>query len=188
MVPVSVVGMVLSAPVLEAWLGPEFREGAAAMAILLALWLPYAASGVLIAVLVAAGRAALVARYAWAVAAASVVLALVLIPPLELEGAALAATLPSTVVVPFLLRPAVAAAGIGVGAVLREAALPAYALGAALAAVLGAARLLLDVEGVAAVVACAVGGAALYWAAFYGLVMRPGEREFVRSLVSARRR
>ena len=155
MVPVSVVGMVLAAPVLEAWLGPEFREGATAMAILLALWLPYAASGVLIAVLVAAGRAALVARYLWAVAAASVVLALALIPPLELEGAALAAALPFTAVVPFLLRRAVEAASTTTGEVLGEAALPAYALGAALAAILGAARLLLDVEGVAAVVGCA---------------------------------
>jgi O-antigen/teichoic acid export membrane protein len=188
MVPVSVVGMVLAAPVLEAWLGPEFREGATAMAILLALWLPYAASGVLIAVLVAAGRAALVARSLWAVAAASVVLALALIPPLGLEGAALAAALPFTAVVPFLLRRAVDAASTTTGEVLGEAALPAYALGAALAAILGAARLLLDVEGVAAVVGCALAGALLYWGAFYGLVMRPGEREFVRGLVSARRR
>lgn len=186
MVPVSVIGMVLSAPVLEAWLGPEFREGATAMAILLGLWLPYAASGVLIAVLIAAGEAALVARYAWTVAAASVVLAVALIPPLDLEGAALAAALPFTAVVPFLLRRAVAVAGTGVGEVVREAALPAYALGAALAALLGAARAVLDVEGVLPVVACAVVGASLYWAAFFGLVMRPDERAFVRSLVRSR--
>ena len=114
-VPVAVVGMVLSAPVLEAWLGPEFRQGATAMAILLALWLPYGASGVLIAVLVAAGQARVVARYAWTVCGASIALAVALIPPLGLEGAALAAALPFSAVVPFLLRRTVAAGGAGVG-------------------------------------------------------------------------
>jgi O-antigen/teichoic acid export membrane protein len=182
MVPVSVVGMVLSAPVLDAWLGPEFRQGATAMAILLALWLPYGASGVLIAVLVAAGEAAVVARYAWTVACSSVALALVLIPPLGLEGAALAAALPFSAVVPFLLRRAVAVAGVGVGEVMRESFAPSYALGAALAACLGVARAALEIEGVVAVVACGLAGAALYWAAFYAVVMGPDERRFVRSL------
>jgi O-antigen/teichoic acid export membrane protein len=182
MVPVAVTGMVLAAPVLEAWLGPEFREGAAAMAILLALWLPYGASGVLIAVLVAAGEARLVARYAWTVAGTSVLLALALIPPFGLEGAALAAALPFSAVVPFLLRRAVAAADVGVGEVLRESAAPAYALGVALAAALGIARALLDLEGVVPVVAAGLVGAAVYWAAFYGVVMRPEERRFVRSI------
>lgn len=186
MVPVAVTGMVLSAPVLAAWLGPKFREGGAAMAILLGLWLPYGASGVLIAVLVAAGRARLVARYTWTVAASSVLLAIALIPPFGLEGAALAAALPFTAIVPFMLRRAAAEAGVGVGEVLRESALPAYALGALLAAGLGAARLLLDIEGVVAVVACALAGAALYWAAFYGLVMRPEERRFVTSLTTSK--
>jgi O-antigen/teichoic acid export membrane protein len=187
MVPVAVTGMVLAAPVLEAWLGPEFREGAPAMAILLALWLPYGASGVLIAVLVAAGEAALVARYAWTVAAASLALALALIPPLGLEGAALAAALPYSAVVPLLLRRAVAAGGAGVGEVLRAAFAPSYTLGAALAAGLAIARALLDVEGVLAVVACGLAGAALYWVAFYALVLRPEERRFVRSLASGAR-
>src|SRR5204862_5154865 len=113
----------------------------------LGLWLPYWASGVLIAVLVAAGRARLVARYTWTVAASSVLLAIALIPPFGLEGAALAAALPFTAIVPFMLRRAAAEARVGVGEVLRESALPAYALGALLAAGLGAPRLLLELEG-----------------------------------------
>jgi O-antigen/teichoic acid export membrane protein len=182
MVPVAVTGMVLAAPLLDAWLGPKFREGGTAMAILLALWLPYGASGVLIAVLVAAGQARLVARYAWTVAASSVLLAVALIPPLDLEGAALAAALPFSAVVPFMLRRAAAEAGVGIGEVLRESALPAYTLGAGLAIGLGITRLTLDIEGVVAVVVCGLAGVALYWEAFYRLVLRPDERRFVRTL------
>jgi hypothetical protein len=80
----------------------------------------------------------------------------------------------------------VAAGGAGIGEVARESFAPAYALGVALAAALGLARVVADVEGVLAVIACGLAGAALYWIAFYGLVLRPDERRFVRSLTVSR--
>jgi O-antigen/teichoic acid export membrane protein len=187
MVPVAVTGIALAPPVLEVWLGARYREGGTAMAILLALWLPYGASGVLIAVLVAAGRARTVARYAWSVAGASVLLALALIPPLGLEGAALAAALPFTVVVPFLLRAALEAGGASAGEVVREAFVPAYALGLVLAAALFAARAAFDVEGAGPVVLSAAAGVVAYWLLYYGLVLRPEERALFRSLIVSQR-
>ena len=46
-VPLTVTGMVLAAPLLEVWLGPEFREGGTAMAILMSYWLVNGCTGVL---------------------------------------------------------------------------------------------------------------------------------------------
>ena len=56
-VPLVVTGIVLAAPILEVWLGPEFREGGLAMAILMSYWLVNGCTGVLGAMLVAGERA-----------------------------------------------------------------------------------------------------------------------------------
>ena len=78
--PIAVAGAVLAAPLLDAWLGPEYRAGGSAMAILLVHWLVNGASGVAAALLVGLGSAATVARWAVAVALANVALALALVP------------------------------------------------------------------------------------------------------------
>ena len=54
-VPLTVTGMVLAGPILDAWLGDDFEEGGTAMAILLSHWLLSGANGVLGAVLVGTG-------------------------------------------------------------------------------------------------------------------------------------
>ena len=57
---------------------------------------------------------------------------------------------------------------------LREAFAPAWALALVLAGALGALRLTVDLDSLPALAAVAVPGAVgLYWAAFYGLFMRP---------------
>ena len=182
-VPLAVTGMVLAAPLLDVWLGDEFRSGGGAMAILFAYWLVYGVSGVAAAVLVAAGRAGQVARYALGTVAANALLALTLVPPFGIEGVALATTLPYAVVSLLLLRVLLEAAPVGSGELLREALVPAWLVGAALAAALGALRLLVELDQLLPVLVLAAAGPLAAWAAFYGLWLRPAERRLVRSLL-----
>jgi hypothetical protein len=72
---------------------------------------------------------------------------------------------------------------VRLGVLARESWLPAYSAGAGLAVALVAARALLPMDSVIAVVGVAGGGLVAYWLAFYGLWMRPGERELVRDVV-----
>jgi hypothetical protein len=61
--------------------------------------------------------------------------------------------------------------------------MPAYALGAVLAGVLLAVRVGLEPGTLPAVTSLSVAGVVLYWAAFYALVLDPGERALVRGLL-----
>jgi O-antigen/teichoic acid export membrane protein len=187
-VPLAVTGMVLAAPALAAWLGPGFRSGAPAMAILMSHWLLNGCSGLLTALLAGMGRARAVARWAVAIAIADVALALALTPWLDLEGIAIATSAPYIAFFPLLLRPALEATGVGMGEFTRQCLVPALSVGAGLAAALGAVRLALDPEGVAAVVPLVAGGVAAYWATFYRLVLDADERSLVREVGRALRR
>lgn len=178
-VPLAVTGMALAAPVLGVWLGPEFREGGAAMAILLAYWLVTAPTGVVAAILIAAGRARDLARYAGAVAAANLVLAMALVAPFGLEGVAVATSLPYVVAFPWLLGRALAAAGVPGRAFVRSALAPAYALAAVLGAGLVALRLAASPETLPAVLGGALAGLAAYWTAYYALCLDAAERHLV---------
>ena len=92
--PIAVAGAVLAAPLLEAWLGPAYRAGGAAMAILLVHWLVERRQRRGRGRACGLGCAATVARWAVAVAVANVALALALVPWLEVDGAALATSIP----------------------------------------------------------------------------------------------
>ena len=182
-VPPVVVGMVLAGPLLEVWLGERFREGATAMAILMAHWLLNGCSGLLAALLVATGRARELARYALLLAGANVVLALCLAPGLGLEGVAIATTVPYVLLFPLLLRRATEAVPVPVAELMRRGFGPPLAAGVALAALVLGARLVLSPESLVSVAALAGGAMAVYWAAFYLVAMDPGERRLVRSLL-----
>jgi O-antigen/teichoic acid export membrane protein len=182
-VPIVVVGMVLAAPILEAWLGPGFREGGAAMAILMSHWLLNGISGVAAAMLIAVGRARDLARWAVLVAGSSVVLALALTPPLGLEGVALATAIPYVLLFPYLLRVVLRAIPVPLGELARQAFVPAWSLGLALAAILAGARLALDPATPAAVLGTAAAGLAGYWVAYYLLWLDRPERGLVRGLL-----
>jgi O-antigen/teichoic acid export membrane protein len=176
----AVVAMVLSGPLLEVWLGERFREGEVALVILVSYWLLYATLAVTPGLLVGAGRARQVARYLAIVAAANLALSLALTPIFGLEGPALGTAIPYLVAFPFLVRLGLSATSLSLRELAREAWLPAYSLGAALAACLGALRLLAEPDTLAAVAGAAVGGVLAYWAAFYLLWMRRSERALVR--------
>lgn len=185
-VPIAVVGMVLAAPILEAWLGEPFGEAGPALAIMLSHWLLDGVLGVTGAMLVAVGAARDLARWAMAVGGATVALALALVPWLGLDGAALAMAIPYVALFPYMLRITLRAVPVPLGELARRAFAPAWALGALLAAALVAVRLTLDPAGPAAVLATAVVGLAAYWLVYYALFLDRGERALVRGL--ARRR
>jgi len=185
-VPLCVTLMVLAEPILEVWLGERYGEGAAALAILVSYWLLYGGLVVTPGFLVGAGRARDVALIVTGAAAANLVLSLILTPELGLEGPALGTAIPFALAFPLMLRTGLRASGAGLGELARRAWLPAYTLGAALAAVLVALRLAAEPVTLSAVLAAAAGGVIAYWAAFYALVLEPPERELARGLVSRR--
>jgi O-antigen/teichoic acid export membrane protein len=187
-VPVAVVSMTLAGPILDAWLGEPFGEGAAALAILMSHWLLNAIAGVAAGVLIATDRTRDLARWAVAVAIGSVLLALALIEPLGVEGAAIAMAAPYVLAFPYLVASATKAAAVPVGRLAREAFVPAWALAAVLAAALVAVRALAEPDGPLAVLAVAGVGLAGYWLAYYALLLDAGERRLIADLLPGRRR
>lgn len=181
-VPLTVTGMVLAAPILEAWLGERYVAGAATMAILLSYWLWNGCSGVLSGIVVAGGRARTLARYAWSMAIANLALSIALTAWIGLEGVAIGTAVPYMVMFPFVVRLALGVAPVDPRVLLRQAFLPAWAGGAVLAAALGAVRVVIPLEGVTMVAAVALGGVLAYWALFYLVWLAPHERRLVRQV------
>lgn len=186
-VPLVVTLMVLAAPVLDVWLGPDFREAAPAMTILLSYWLLAPALGFVTAALVGIGRSRQYARLVWAAAAANLVLSVALTPSMGLEGVAIGTALPLTVVFPALLTQALEPAGLGVAELARRAWAPAYALGAALAGGLLGAQLALDLDSLAPLLVVGGGGLLLYWLTYVALFLTAAERSLLAGLLGRRR-
>jgi O-antigen/teichoic acid export membrane protein len=188
-VPIAIVGAVLAAPILGAWLGPRFEEGGPAMAIMLSHWLLNGVLGVTTAMLVAVGAARDLARWAMMLGGSTIVLALILVPAFGLDGAALATAIPYVALFPYMLRVTLRAVPVPLTELIRRAFVPAWALGTVLAAALVAVRAIADPSTAIAVAAVAFGGLALYWAAYYVLCLDSGERGLVRSIprIAARR-
>ena len=182
-VPLCVTLVALAEPILEVWLGERYGEGAAALTILVSYWLLYGGLVVTPGFLVGAGRAREVARIVMAVAVANLGVALILTPELGLEGPALATAIPFFVAFPAMLRVGLSASGAGLGELARRAWLPAYVLGAGLAAALVTVRLAAEPETLPAVLGVAAGGVLGYCVAFYGLVLEPSERALIRGLL-----
>lgn len=185
-VPPLVTLMALAGPVLDAWLGAGFDRGATALAILVSYWLLYGALGVTPGLLVGVGRAREVARTIAAVAALNLLLTLVLTPQLGLEGPALGTAIPFALAFPVFLRLSIQATGVRIGELARAAWIPAYGIGAVVAAGLVGLRLVADVDGLVAVGAAAIVAVGGGWIAFYALVLDAGERSFVAGLLRRR--
>jgi O-antigen/teichoic acid export membrane protein len=182
--PVTVALMVLSAPLLEIWLGEAFREAAPALAILTSYWIVGANTGVAGSMLVAAGRVRELAWYAWLVAGVNLALALVLTPLLGLEGVALAIAAPYVFLFPIFFRLVRSAfPAVSLRDFAREAWLASYSLCALLALLLAGCRLVLDIDTLLELIVVFVGCLAIYAAAWGALVATPGERALVRSFL-----
>ena len=182
-VPLCVTLMALAEPILGVWLGDRYTGGATALTILVAYWLLYGALVVTPGFLVGVGRAHELALIMVVLAISNLALALVLTPELGVEGPALATTIPFVLGFPFVLRIALRATGVPLGELLRRAFMPAYLLGAVLAAILLAVRLLAEPDGLVAIGVLAVGGVLGYWGACYRLSFDESERALVRGLL-----
>jgi O-antigen/teichoic acid export membrane protein len=183
-VPLCVALMALAEPILDVWLGDRYGAGAAALTILVSYWLLYGGLVVTPGFLVGAGAARYVARIFVIVAGLNLALSLALTPALGLEGPALATAVPFVLAFPAMLALGLrAGGGVSLGELARRAWLPAYGLGAGLAAALVALRLAADPETLAAVLTAAAGGVLAYWLAFYALVLDHGERALVSGLL-----
>ncbi|MGI8660819.1 MAG: polysaccharide biosynthesis C-terminal domain-containing protein [Thermoleophilaceae bacterium] len=181
-VPLTVTAMVLGAPALEVWLGEQFRAGATPLALLVSYWLLYGALAVNPAFLVGAGQARRVALTAACVAGANLVLSIALTPLLGLEGPALATAIAYLAAFPAFLAITRSVVPGAVGALARQAWLPAYSLGAALALALIGARAALPLERPGLLIVALLLGPALYWLAYWRLWLAPGERRLVRDV------
>ena len=178
-VPLCVTLMALAEPILEVWLGKRYGDGAAALAILVSYWLLYGGLVVTPGFLVGAGRAPQVGKVFACAAGLNLALALVLTPELGLEGPALATAIPFLLAFPLLVRVGLDASGARLGELARRAWLPAYSLGALLAAVLVGVRLALEPDSLVAVLGLAAGGVLAYWAVFFLLVLDRSERRIL---------
>jgi O-antigen/teichoic acid export membrane protein len=185
--PVTVSLMVVSAPLLEVWLGERFRVAAPALAILASYWLIGANTGVASAMLLAVGRVRQLAWYAWLVAGVNFVFALVLTPLLGLEGIALAIAVPYFALLPIFfgfVRSAFPAATIG--DFVRQVWLPTYSLCVPLAGLLIAFRLAFGLDSLPELIAAVLGCLAIYGAAWAALFATPGERALALSFLRRR--
>jgi O-antigen/teichoic acid export membrane protein len=182
-VPLCVTLMALSEPVIAVWLGDRYTDGAPALTILVSYWLLYGALIVTPGFLVGAGEARATGRTLASAAALSLVLALLLTPELGVEGPAVATAGALAAAFPLLLRIGLRTSRVPLRELLARAAIPAYALGALLGGSLLAIRFGLEPDTLPAVAAVGVAGVALYWAAYYRLVLEPPERALVRGLL-----
>jgi O-antigen/teichoic acid export membrane protein len=181
-VPVCVVLMALARPLLEAWLGDRYADGAAALTILVSYWLLLGGLAVTPGFLIGAGRARQMGLIMSAAAGLNLALSLALTPLLGLEGPAVGTAAAFLAAFPFLLRQALLASGARLADLARRAWLPAYGLGLVLAAALVGLRLAAHPSGLAAVAGIAAGAVAAYWVAFYVLWLDRDERALVRGL------
>jgi len=183
-VPLAVTGAALAGPILDAWLGPRYAVAGPAMAIMMSHWVLNGVLGVTTALLVALGAARDLARWAMALGAATILLALALVPSLGLDGAALATAIPYVALWPYMLFVTLRAVpAVRLGELARRAFAPAWMLGAVLAAALVAVRLTLDPSGALAVIAIVALSLTAYWAAYWRLALDDGERRLVKAMV-----
>jgi O-antigen/teichoic acid export membrane protein len=175
-VPLCVTLIVLSGPILEAWLGDRYADGDVALAILVSYWLVYGGLIVTPGFLVGAGLARYVARVMVVVASLNLILSLSLTPALGLEGPAVATAVPFFLAFPVLLRLGLRASRAPLEELARRAWAPNYALGALLALALVAGRAVLPMDSTPAVLGLAAGGVLAYWAVFAFVVLDAGER------------
>jgi O-antigen/teichoic acid export membrane protein len=182
-VPPTVAFMVLADKLLTAWLGDKFEPAAGATAIFLAWWLFAPSASVASTMFVVEGRVGRLAAYAWLIAGVNLTLSIVLTWQLGLVGVAIGTTIGYLVAFPLFMREALRTTTVSVGEFARRVWLPAYAVGAALAAALALTRLVLPLNSILELAVVCIAGVLLAWAAFYRLCMDSDERAILRGLV-----
>lgn len=185
-VPFVVTFIALAEPILDVWLGSKYQEAALAMSLLVSYWLFTSSVAVGSSVLIASGSVRTVAGLAWAIALVNLAVSLALTPWLGLEGVVVGTVAGYLVVFPVYLRVVVNRLPVTLGDLVHEVWIPAFSLGLVLGGLLVSARLVLDIDTLATVVAASALGIGGYFAAYYALWLRPAERRLMRSLLRPR--
>lgn len=102
--PIAVALMILSGPLLEVWLGPRYRAGDTALAILSSYWIFAPGLAVGASTLIAARKLRPLVRYAWWIAVTNLVLSVVLTAWLGLVGVTLGTAIPYLLSYPYFAR------------------------------------------------------------------------------------
>ena len=175
----AVPAILFAEPLLVAWAGADFGEGAPALQVLLLSLLANNNHLVAFALLTGVGRIGAYLRYQTLWAAANLVLSLALVERIGLVGVALGTALPVVVLEPFYLRTAVREIGVDGRRFLVDAVLrPSAAALVAAVPVLGALALTAGVTPMRAV-GLSVAYAALFSFAFYRLSIDQADRRLV---------
>lgn len=186
--PVTIALIVLARPIIEVWLGRRYAGAAFAMAIFTATWILGANNNVIGSALVGVGRRRELMGYTWGVAAMNLALSVGLTPVIGLPGVVIGTTAAYVAFFPMLLRIAFDALPISLADLVHEVWLPAYSLGAVLAAGLVVVRLAFAPDAVWSVALTCGLGVCGYWLAFYLLALSPDERVLIKGLVRRNRR
>ncbi len=184
-VPLTLVFMILAQPILEVWLGSEYKAGALAMTILASYWLFHSNTVVAGGMLLAAGRVRQLVAWSVAVAAFNLTLSLALTPWLGLNGLVIGTAVPFAVLFPVYMVIVVSTFPVTLSDFAREAWLPAYATGAVVSCALLVLRFTVVLDTVPKVVGAVVLGLGSYWTIYYAFWLRPHERDLVKNLISA---
>jgi membrane protein EpsK len=184
-VPVTIVLMILARPILKVWLGAKFGVAATAMVVLAGYWLVNGNTGVPGRMLIAAGRVRVITLYAATVALVNLALSLALTPRLGLNGVVLGTTISYVLCFPFFVRIILSTFPVRLADFAREVWLPAYLTGAVVAAPLLVVRLSVPLDTVPKVFAAGLIAILAYWAIYYVLWLRAGERALVKAVVRA---
>jgi O-antigen/teichoic acid export membrane protein len=182
-VPVTVILMALSEPILTVWLGDRFSEAATAMTILMSYWLIASSTAVAAPMLIAAGRARLLTTYGIGVAVLNLCLTLALTPKYGLVGVTHGTAVPYILLQPLLLPAIVREFPVTLRDFARDAWLPAFSLALPLAGILVVLRLTVELDSLLVVLAVMASAFLSYLAAYWALWMTPGERVLLRSFL-----
>jgi O-antigen/teichoic acid export membrane protein len=182
-VPPTVAIMVLADKVLSAWLGDKFEPATAATVVFLAWWLFAPATSVASTMFVVEGRVGRLAAYSWLIAVVNLTLSVVLTWQFGLVGVAIGTTIGYLSSFPLFMHEALRSTTVTLGEFTRRVWLPAYLVGAALAAALALTRLVLPLDSVLGLAIVCIAGVLLAWAAFYRVCLEPDERAMLRGLV-----
>ena len=185
-VPPTIVVMVLADKLLAIWLGQKYAQAAAATIIFLSWWLIAPSSSIASTYIAVEGRFRALSIYSWIIAVINLTLSLLLAPVLGIAGVAIGTTVGYLAVFPFFLSAALRRVDLKLKILAREAWLPAYGTGVALAVGLIIARHFIALNSAGAIVVLAVLGLCLYWIVFAVIWLRPKEREMVRGLLGRR--
>ena len=185
--PFVVVMVVAAGPILRVWLGPRFVAAAHPAALFAGWWLIGANGGLIVTLLIAAGRLRQLTVLSWTGAAVNVALTLSLTARIGIYGPIVGAISAYGVMTCFALPLTVRVTGVRWRDLARDAWVPCYTTAAALAAALLVLRHFVVLSGLPAVAGTILASAAAFWGAYWVIWLAPDERALALRALRLRR-